>query len=192
MRETPLDRNHVLVGVVASNRVVAEALATSITARGFDAQTQPPRRPHVVVIDLRDGLRDYDLVDEIPVLALLSAEIDPVVVLSLGYRGYLRPDDDPGLLPRALRALLEGDVWAERSVLRELSLTPRPGGPTLRERQVLSLVAQGYSNRRISEELGITVSTVKAHVTSLLEKYGVQSRLELVAQLYHVDPRSSY
>lgn len=51
---------------------------------------------------------------------------------------------------------------------------------TTREKQVLSLMASGYSNRRIGEELNISEKTVKNHVSSILQKFNVQDRLHAV------------
>ncbi|UYQ66625.1 helix-turn-helix domain-containing protein [Streptomyces peucetius] len=58
---------------------------------------------------------------------------------------------------------------------------------TERERQVLTLLGQGLANRLIARRLGIVERTAKAHVSSIVEKLGVSSRLEagLMAHLHH-------
>lgn len=65
-----------------------------------------------------------------------------------------------------------GDSAAERDPPRPLNRL------TERERQVLALVAEGKSNKEIARALTISVSTVKAHVSSVIHKLGVESRLE--------------
>lgn len=83
------------------------------------------------------------------------------------------------------RHLLSGIVAATRE--------PEPGGRrrdpfqvrldelTMRERQVLAMIASGYSNRRIAAECVLSLNTVRAHVQNVLMKLGVHSRLEAVA-----------
>lgn len=172
------------VHVVASSLFVAHALVAWVEVHGMVGCVEPDDRVDVALADLRDLPAAFRPDDGVPTLALLGDHVEPALVLLWGFRGYLRPDDDPELVPRALATIHHGDVWAERSVLQRLSLEPRVSEPTLRERQVLHLLAKGHSNQRIADELGITVSTVKAHVTSLLEKHGVRSRLELAAHYY--------
>ncbi|MFD5946378.1 helix-turn-helix transcriptional regulator [Streptomyces collinus] len=60
---------------------------------------------------------------------------------------------------------------------------------TDRERQVLSLLADGPSNRTMARKLGITERTVKAHLTNLMRKLGIESRLEaaLISNLHGAD-----
>lgn len=54
-----------------------------------------------------------------------------------------------------------------------------------RQREVLALAIQGFSNRQMAEELGCATKTIEAHVTGLLKKAGVARRNELVAKLIH-------
>jgi two-component system response regulator NreC len=61
--------------------------------------------------------------------------------------------------------------------------TEQPGSPdplTPRETDVLKLIVQGYTNRQVGEELGISVRTVEGHRANLLEKLGLRTRVELV------------
>ncbi len=55
---------------------------------------------------------------------------------------------------------------------------------TPREREVVALIAEGASNKRISRELGISVHTVKSHMRNILEKLSLHSRLEVAAHVH--------
>jgi DNA-binding NarL/FixJ family response regulator len=101
-----------------------------------------------------------------------------------GAAGLLYKDVDPDALVRAIRSVHDGNLLlsAEAAAV----LVRQDAGPPLtpREREVLSLIATGRSNREIARALGIAEKTVKAHVSSLLGKLGVQDRTQ--AALYAV------
>ena len=70
--------------------------------------------------------------------------------------------------------------WSPSAALQRLS------GLTAREREVLDLLAQGLSNRRIAEQLFISEKTASVHVSNILAKLGVASRLEAAAVAHEV------
>jgi DNA-binding NarL/FixJ family response regulator len=72
-------------------------------------------------------------------------------------------------LPRVFRQLVDALFWADESPVHRLSL---------RERQVLALIGQGWSNEAIGEGLCISPHTVRTHVQNILEKLDMHSRLE--------------
>jgi len=155
-------------------------------------------RPDVVLLDIR--MPD---VDGLTVLAQLRATPNPPVVAMLttfdsdhyvgtalqsGAAGFLLKDTDPEQLARSVRALAAGAVvlsakatfpiltghtsWAERTnAANELKVL------TERELDVLLLIAQGLSNADIGERLYIASSTVKDHVSAILSKLGLDSRV---------------
>ena len=105
--------------------------------------------------------------------------------LEAGAAGYLLKNSQPAELSRAVRAAHAGeaiiDPTAAARLVRSLSDRPRP--PTFeqlttRERDVLTLIANGRSNKRIALELGISEKTVKTHVGHVLAKLGVTDRTQ--------------
>jgi DNA-binding NarL/FixJ family response regulator len=109
--------------------------------------------------------------------------------LEAGAAGYLLKNSQPAELARAVRAAHAGeaiiDPTAAARLVRTLSEPGLPrGGPdrleqlTSRERDVLTLIAGGRSNKRIALELGISEKTVKAHVGHVLAKLGVNDRTQ--------------
>lgn len=172
------------VQVVCANLVVATALSNLLREHGFQPRVDSTANADVVLVDLSAGVLHAPDKGRIPAVALLGPTHDPLVVLRSGFRGYVTYDDPSEVVARALRAVHSGEVWGERHVLQRLLLEPNPTEPTHRELEVLHLLASGASNHAIASELGIAVSTVKAHVASLFEKFGVGSRLKLVANYY--------
>jgi DNA-binding NarL/FixJ family response regulator len=115
---------------------------------------------------------------------VLSAHKREAYVLGLleaGAAGYMLKDDAPATLVAAIRAVARGEMWLSPQVT-ELALGRRETGPALtpRQREVLRLLARGYSNDRIAQELGLRERTVKNHVSRLYRKLGVRSRTEAV------------
>ncbi len=91
-------------------------------------------------------------------------------------RGHGRPR---AAAPARSRADVQGGVTERRRSPVDVVATPAdPFGLTAREREVLALVAEGYTNRRIADELFISDSTAGVHVSNILGKLGVESRTE--------------
>jgi DNA-binding NarL/FixJ family response regulator len=108
-------------------------------------------------------------------------------LIKMGVHGYVLKDEAPESLVRAIRAVVGGDAWLSHSVVEMIA--DSPAGPdtrdrvlTDREQAVFALIAKGYSNGRIAQELGITEGTVKNHVVSLYTKLKIHSRAEAVVR----------
>lgn len=111
--------------------------------------------------------------------------------LSEGAQGYVLKDATPALVVKAIRAVHAGETWVQREVVGELTEELRrvsylshrnnaEGGLSDREVQVLRLLAAGNSTADISAQLFISQSTVRAHVTRILDKLGLKNRIEAV------------
>jgi DNA-binding NarL/FixJ family response regulator len=133
-----------------------------------------------------DGLRG--LSGRLPVVALVWAEEQAGEALAAGARAVLLRDRlEERLLP-AVTAAVAGLVAVDEGVVESV-LRPRPAPAqalveplTARELEVVQLLAEGLTNRRIGERLGISEHTAKFHVNSILGKLGASSRSEAVAQ----------
>ena len=99
-----------------------------------------------------------------------------------GAAGVVYKDVDPDALVRAIRAVHDGHLLlapeAAGPLLRSASWSPGLDALTSREREVLAELAQGRSNREIARALHVAEKTVKAHVSSVLAKLGVQDRTQ--------------
>ena len=133
-----------------------------------------------------DGLRGLSA--RLPVVAVLWSDEQAGEVLAAGARAVLLRDRVEDRLLPAVTAAAAGLVALDER-LAESVLRPRPTPvPALaepltpREMEVLQLVAEGLTNRRIGERLGISEHTAKFHVNAILGKLGAQTRSEAVAQ----------
>ncbi len=155
-------------------------------------------QPDVVLMDLvmpeMDGAAATEIIrrrwPNIQVVALTSFKEEDLVTKALqaGAIGYLLKDATADELVRAIRAARDGRptlapeaaqalIHASRQVEE-----PDPGnGLTAREQQVLELMVAGRSNPEIAQQLVVSRSTAKFHVSSILSKMGVSSRTEAVA-----------
>lgn len=172
------------IWVYAPNTVVSEAIAGYIRNLGFRAQLEPDPPADVAVWNLCGQHSPFLPPPPMPTLALLcfSHTEELTELLRLGYRGYHRPDAPPEDLPKALRALLAGEVWAERHVIAHALTPPSTHAPKLtpKETQVMSLLSLGLSNKQIAYRLGNSETTVKSHVSAILEKLGAKNRVDLL------------
>jgi DNA-binding NarL/FixJ family response regulator len=103
--------------------------------------------------------------------------------LDAGAAGYLLKDAEPGDLIGAIRAVAGGQSPLDPRVARTLLSARRAPSPssgaaelTEREREVLALVGLGLANKQIARRLGIQEGTVKAHLTHVFQRIGVQDR----------------
>jgi NarL family two-component system response regulator LiaR len=159
--------------------------------------------PDVVLMDLvMPGVDGVEAIGRIArrspatrVIALTSFLDDDKVLPAVraGAAGYLLKDVGPDDLVRAIRTVHAGEALLHPAVaarLMEEVAGPRARGAedgaglTVRERDVLTQIARGLSNKRIALELDISESTVKIHVSNVLRKLGVTDRTQ--AALYAV------
>jgi len=107
-----------------------------------------------------------------------------------GAMGVVAMQQAPEALFKAIECVHAGQVWVERSILASVlneMWHPAPGGNaaariatlTQREREVITLVAQGLKNKQIAERLYVTESTVRNHLAAIFTKLGVSDRLGL-------------
>ncbi len=157
-------------------------------------------RPDVVLMDLvMPGVDGIEAIHQISasqpgirILVLTSFAGDEKVfpAINAGALGYLLKDTGPDALIRAIRQVARGEAPLHpaiaRKVLRELAQpSSHPAAAhalTERELDVLRLLAQGLSNREIAEQLVISDMTVRTHVSNILSKLHLASRIQ--AALY--------
>ena len=179
--------------------IVAEA------ENGLEAVEKAARfQPNVVLMDIRmptlDGLeatRRILAADElVRVMILTTFDLDEYIyeALRAGASGFVLKDDPPEQLLAAIRTVAAGDALLSPSVTRRVikqftKLPPRtpPTGfdeLTSREHEVLQLLAQGLSNAEIGTQLYIGETTVKTHVTRVLQKLDVRDRVQAIVVAY--------
>jgi len=149
-------------------------------------------RPDVVLMDLlmpvMAGMEATQLIrkemPDVEVVALTSVLEDASVTgaVRAGAIGYLLKDTNVEELHRAVRGAAEGRVYlaseAAARLMREVRAPENPEALTDREAEILMLLARGKANKQIASSLYISEKTVKAHVSAILVKLGVQSRTQ--------------
>ena len=197
-----------LLGGEDDIEVVAEA------STGLEAVAKAERfKPTLVLMDIRmpelDGLEATRRILAKPapprILVLTTFALDEYIydALNAGASGFVLKDDPPEALIAAVRTVAAGESLLSpevtKRVIKQFSRLPRPTRPagydelTEREVEIFRLLVEGLSNAEISARLVITDSTVKSHITHILQKLGLRDRVQLVVLAYQaglVEPRS--
>ena len=179
--------------------MVAEA------STGLEAVDKTARySPTVVLMDIRmpelDGLEATRRIlaadTSVRVLILTTFDLDEYIyeALRAGASGFVLKDDPPEQLLAAIRTVSAGEALLSptvtKRVIQHYTRMPRPTPPkqlddlTERELEVLHLVARGMSNAEIGQELYISETTVKTHITHILQKLDLRDRVQAVVFAY--------
>jgi DNA-binding NarL/FixJ family response regulator len=179
--------------------VVAEA------SNGLEAIDKADRfHPTVVLMDIRmpelDGLEATRRIlatgNGAKILILTTFDLDEYVyeALRAGASGFVLKDDPPEQLLAAIRTVAAGDALLSptitKRVIKQFVRIPRTAPPkefdelTAREQEVFRLIANGLSNTEIAEELYISDTTVKTHITHILQKLNLRDRVQAVVLAY--------
>ena len=179
--------------------VVAEA------TNGLEAVDKAARlHPTVVLMDIRmpelDGLQATRRIlaadNSARILILTTFDLDEYVfeALRAGASGFVLKDDSPEQLIAAIHTVADGDALLSptitRRVIQKFARMSRPDPPKQldelsdRERDVFRLMARGLSNAEIGNELYISETTVKTHVTHILQKLDLRDRVQAVVLAY--------
>ena len=179
--------------------VVAEA------SNGLEAVDKAARfHPTVVLMDIRmpelDGLEATRRIlaadDPARILILTTFDLDEYVyeALKAGASGFVLKDDPPEQLLAAIRVIAGGEALLSpaitRRVIERFARIPQPAPRkelqelTERELDVLRLIARGLSNAEIGAELYISDTTVKTHITHILQKLNLRDRVQAVVLAY--------
>ena len=130
------------------------------------------------------------------ILILTTFDLDEYVfeALRAGASGFVLKDDSPEQLIAAIRTVADGDALLSptitKRVIQKFVRIPRPAPPkeldelSERERDVFRLMARGLSNAEIGNELYISETTVKTHVTHILQKLKLRDRVQAVVLAY--------
>jgi DNA-binding NarL/FixJ family response regulator len=190
---------HLLLADEPDIEVVAEA------SNGRDAVAQAARfRPDVILMDIRmpemDGLEATRRIlatdTDARVLVLTTFDLDDYVfeALRAGASGFVLKDEPPEQLLGAVRTVAAGEALLSpsvtRRVIRRFATVRRQAPPaavadlTSRELEVLRLITRGLSNAEIGAELFISDTTVKTHVTRLLQKLDLRDRAQAIVLAY--------
>ncbi len=155
--------------------------------------------PDVMVLDIsmpdKDGIeviRTFKEEGKTCAILVLTVHEDEALLreaVRLGAAGYILKHAAESELISAIRSVFRGELYIHPKMIRSL-LQPEVSTPgkeqsmveklTSREEEVLKLIVQGYTNKQVADELGISIRTVEGHRGNLTEKLGIRSRVDLL------------
>ncbi len=201
--------------IVDDDRLVAVSLKTiletdggvQVTATGHDGgeavALYQEHRPDILLMDIRmnhmSGLEAAEKIlacyPDARILFLTTFSDDEYIIkaLHMGARGYLLKQDYEGIMP-ALEAVYKGQTVFGGQVMDKLPglLQEDPydyaqAGITPKEYEIIKLVAQGLSNKEISEETFLSEGTIRNYLSNILNKLGLRDRTQLAIFYYNSD-----
>jgi DNA-binding NarL/FixJ family response regulator len=124
-------------------------------------------------------------------IVIISANEDPVVIrraLQHGAAGFIPKSSSIETITAAIEAVLAGEIWSPESSqanlpgknVSETELAERMAQLTPQQFKVLMMMSQGLLNKQIAYDLGVSEATIKAHVTAIMSKLGVNNRTQAV------------
>jgi len=187
------DHAVILEGLVAIINRQADMTVIAQASNGQEAVEQwGKQRPDVTLLDLRmpilDGLgvintiRREDCSARIIMLTTYDTDEDIYRAIKAGAKAYLLKDAGREVLLDCIRKVHAGETCLSAPVAAKLAGRLSGDCPTAREMDVLSLLAQGKSNKEIGESLFISEMTVKSHLKSISAKLNVAGRTEVVTE----------
>ncbi|MGA9058813.1 MAG: response regulator transcription factor [Terriglobia bacterium] len=174
-----------IIDAQSDMRVIAQAGSGEEAVRLFRKH-----RPDITMMDLRlpgmsglealRAIRQEDPHAKCLVLTTYEGDEDIHQALAAGALGYIIKGMSHETLVDALRRVRSGSLFLPPPVMRSLADRTPNLDLSPREREVLSLMVRGESNKEIANELGITEATVKCHVSVILQRLGVNDRTQAV------------
>lgn len=157
-------------------------------------------RIDLIIMDL--GLPNIDGIEGTRMIRALNKDVKIVILtshndekevlnsLKAGANGYCSKEINPQRLTEVVRSIMDGAAWFDPSISQivlnaatnsksSTEISPKTDyALTTREKQILKLITEGYSNIQIAKELFVSINTTKAHVASILQKLEVDDRLQ--------------
>jgi two-component system, NarL family, nitrate/nitrite response regulator NarL len=180
------DHGDVIVVGEAGDGAEAVAMTHQLTP---DVLLLDVAMPGLSGLDVARQLHDARCPTRVIVVSAAVARAEVPRILKLGVRGIVAKESAIELLLKAIRAVHAGEYWVGREVVGDLVQAmgrresraggKRPFGLTPRELELVRLVADGLSNKDIARRCSLREDTVKHHLSSIFDKTGVSTRLEL-------------
>ena len=182
-----------------------EIEVVGIFNEGVDFREIVKIKPDVVVLDFnifRDLPEDFAQSSQLKILIIGNKTLYTVSdrriadLVSKGVAGILPPGADSHLLRKATKAISSGELWLDRKTMKNIlsyeSFSKKEVKLTEAEKEIVSLICQGYRNKEIAQKLNISEQTVKSHCNRIYKKVGVSDRLQLAIYVYKLWPDWSH
>jgi two-component system NarL family response regulator len=183
-------------GIVSIIEVEKDMRLVALAGDGMEAvELAKQHLPDIVLLDLRmprlDGLeviaqiQSLQLPSKVIVLTTSESEQDVHLALKAGARSYLLKDTPRPMLLETIRKVHSGKTCIPPRIGQKLVENMNRPVLSVRELDILKLIAEGKSNKAIGDNLGITEGTVKTHVKNLLKKLPAPGRTAAVREAVH-------
>lgn len=140
--------------------------------------------PDINGIEASKRIRQKEIDSAIILLTMHNDEGLCEMALEAGVKGYLLKEDAFDDLVYAVNAVVSGEKFISSSLGKDIArlptLPPPPSPLTIREKEIVALIAEGLSSKEIAERLFISVKTVEKHRTNIMEKLGFKGMAEVV------------
>mgnify|MGYP000488194701 FL=1 len=201
----PLFR-HALIQAVRYSLPQAQINETAAVNEFYERLEKGPE-PDLVLLDLNlPGASGFSALvhvraqyPSLPIIVVSAHEEVSIIqrAIAHGAMGYIPKSAHPSHIGEAIRQVLEGEIWLPPNMPSNLSFDPRKADETAlaeriqsltpRQFRVLMMVAEGLLNKQIAYELEVCEATIKAHVTAIFRKLGVQNRTQAVLAINALD-----
>ncbi|MGB7293053.1 MAG: response regulator [Thermodesulfobacteriota bacterium] len=174
--------------------ILAEAstffeMMSIITTKDLDVLLIDSSIPDLDMVKIQQSISE-DTIDTKILLLLHTLDEEFIInAIYLGVQGYVKQTSIPAQLIDAIRSIKRDELWAERDVLAKVlrrligakhdNLGLLTSSLTSREKEIVELIALGFSNKHISQKLSISTNTVKNHLANIFTKLGISKRLQL-------------
>lgn len=190
-------------------------VAAAIDESNFDIKVVCDKKPDVLLIDL--GLTEYNSLDlvtlitrdyphiRIIIMDLLPIHEDILKFIEAGVSGFLVKDATIAEFTKTIRLVMKGEKVLPGKLTESLfsqiiNIAEVHSGPekiidsvkmTSREKEIVDLISQGFSNKEIAYRLKISLFTVKSHVHNILEKMALNTRLKIAINANRIPPKEN-
>ncbi len=198
----PLFRNALLevINQHFDNAVISESSDLETTIKALENDTDID----LLLLDLHmPGSQDlYGLITvrekfpSIPVAVISANENSSIINRAMGHgaSGYIPKSSSVDILHQAIKTVTDGERWLPPHITlqvspitdEEKSLAAKIATLTPQQYRVLCYLREGWLNKQIGFELGVTEATIKAHITAIFRKLGVSNRTQAVIMLSHL------
>ena len=175
-----------VVGEAATGKEVVEKAADL----GPDVVLMDIQMPGINGIEATRRILSSDPKVGVVVLTMFEDDDSVFSAMRAGAKGYVLKGADPSEILKVVRAVAEGDAYFGAEIARRLTdffSVPRTASPaepfpelTVREREVLDLIAQGHNNARIARLLFVSPKTVRNHISNIFTKLQIADRTQAI------------
>ncbi len=149
-------------------------------------------KPDLILVDINNlNPKLFSLYPDSKIILIdIGIKQEEIISALLSYKiyGVISTYTDLKLFKKALKVVFDGQIWISNSTLKEflhneglISKSGKINSLTMREREIIEYICQGYNNKKIASMLSLSEQTIKAHLNRIFRKFNVSNRSQLIA-----------